>query len=116
MKPEARAAVAFIAARKTNAGSGGSLYDFEESKYWIFSGTVGAQVSIFDHTTRCHVTGNAERFFHHGTGAHITLNMTEGTFQGFDHGSGNHFNGRVAARNIRLCDFEAGRYFQYLLG
>lgn len=116
MKPEVRAAIAFIAARRTAAAPGGSLYDFEESKYWNFSGSVGAQVSIFDHTTRCHITGNVEKFFHHGTGAHITLNMKEGSFQGYDFGSRGHFNGRVTARNIRLSDFAEHRQFQYFLG
>ncbi len=114
MTPEVRRAVAFIAGQLVS-GKRRTIYDFESGTYAHFSGSIGPAIQIYDHTAGAHITGSPNRLYHHGLGAHISLDISGKNFKGYDFGSGCHFSGSVRNNNIALYDFAAAKHFQYLL-
>ena len=114
MKNHVRRAIAFVAAKALSGSENSALYDYNQSAYFQFGGTVNdATVSIFDYDQGCYVSGNLPSLFHYGEGQHIQLILGEDQFRGFDYGSGNHFSGSVNGFLISLYDYEFGQYFNY---
>jgi hypothetical protein len=114
MTPEVRRAIAFIAGQLV-AGKRRSIYDFEKGAYAHFSGGIGPQIQIYDHQASAHITGQPNRLYHHGSNAHISLDISGKNFKGFDFGSNSHFSGSVRNNNITLYDFAVAKHFQFLL-
>jgi hypothetical protein len=116
MQSEPRRAVAYIAARLIGKRNGSAIYDYTSGGgYTHFSGSVGGNVSLFDHSAGAHISGSAQQFYHHGTSAHITLSINGKNFSGYDYGSSSHFSGSVNQSNVTLFDHGESKYFQYLL-
>jgi hypothetical protein len=115
MIAEARRAIAFIAAKEIGEARGNSVYDYDVSKYVHFSGQVGERIQIYDHDAGAHVTGSKASIYHYRTGAYITLQINGNRFSGFDHGSGQHFNGTVRRSNVQLFDYDGSGFHHYLV-
>jgi hypothetical protein len=115
MKDSPRRAVAFIAAKLIGKRSGSSIYDYAAGGYTHFSGNVGPDIAIYDHSASSHISGSPQQFFHYGTSAHISFSITGRNFSGYDYGSGSHFSGSVSQSNVTLYDYGESKYFQYLL-
>jgi len=43
------------------------------------------------------------------------LNLSRGSFQGYDYDTGSHFSGTVNGRAVSLYDYERGGYFNYAI-
>lgn len=109
-----RRAVSYIAGRIVSNVISSSIYDFQKSKHYFFSGQVeNSQVSIYDHEEQCHISGNLPSIYHFGNGNYITINTLGATFKGFDFDTSSHFSGTVTGRNVSIYDSQLGQYFNY---
>jgi hypothetical protein len=115
MQSEARRSVAYIAGRLISGRQGSSIYDYSGTGYTHFSGTVGNNVAIYDHSASAHISGSSKQFYHHGLSAQISLTINGKNFSGYDYGSSTHFSGSVSQSNITLYDYGESKHFQYLL-
>jgi hypothetical protein len=114
MESHTRRAIAYIAGRLINGGSGSSIYDYSESRYDTFGGNVSeASVSVFDYEQSCYVSGSSTNLFHYGDGHYVTLRVAGTKFSGFDYGSSNHFSGTVNGRSLSVYDYGTSSYYQY---
>ena len=114
MKNHVRRAIAFVAAGALSGSENAALYDYNQSAYFQFGGTVSdATVSIFDYDQGCYISGNLPSLFHYGESQYIQLILEEGQFRGIDYGSGNYFSGTLNGHSISLYDYEVGQYFNY---
>lgn len=115
MTPETRRAVAFIAGQLVS-GKKRNIYDYDSGAYGRLSGEVSPQqIRVYDHDTRAHVTGDGQRVYHYGNRAFILLDVTGKIFKGYDYASSSHFMGNVRQNNVTLYDYQASKYFQFLL-
>jgi len=113
VQADVRRAMAFIAA-KLNGSLATSVYDYSESKHFLFSGSVGTDhVSVYDHTQNCHVTGTLPVLFHHGRRQHVDMDLDGNQFSGLDHGTGSRFEGSVSGRMVSLFDYGQNCRFDY---
>ncbi len=115
MRQEVRPAIAFIAAKLISNVGGGSVYDFSRAGYAYFSGQVGDSVSIYDHTSRAHITGSPSQLYHHQLGEHISLSIKGKEFSGFDFGTHQHFSGAVNRHNVQLFDYDGSGWHHFLV-
>jgi hypothetical protein len=113
MQDDIRRAVAYIAGCAISKEDTSSIFDFTAQKHFFLTGDVSKDVSVFDHTTSCHITGSIESFFHHGRRSHISLDIDRDSFAGFDFGSQHHFSGNVSGNSIQVFDHGASRWFHY---
>jgi hypothetical protein len=117
MQPEARRSIAYIAARLISGRQGSSIYDYSGTGYTHFSGTVGNNVAIYDHSASAHISGSSKQFYHHGLSAQISLTINGKNFSGYDYGSSTHFSGSVSQSNVTLYDYgESNRLKDLVVG
>jgi hypothetical protein len=110
MKEETRRAVAFVAAARINRQSRHSIYSFAEGCHTPMSGNAQR---AYDYGVGAHIVGSGSSLYHYGNGAHIKLNINEPQFSGYDYDSGNHFSGRVIGNRVTLYDHGEAGYFHY---
>jgi hypothetical protein len=115
MQSEARRSVAYIAARLIRRRQGSPIYDYSGTGYTHFSGTVGNNVAIYDHSASAHISGSLKQFYHHGLRAQISLPISGKNFSGYDCGSSTHFSGSASQSNVTLYDYGESKRFQYFL-
>jgi hypothetical protein len=113
MKAHTRRAVAYIVFRLAR-NSASAVYDYEASAHFHFSGDVTSKnCSAYDHGQGCHISGTPPSLYHHGNGKHLTVEMTDNGFSGYDYDSGKHFTGTVNGSTISLYDYDDGRFYSY---
>jgi|LakMenEpi03Aug12_release.lakeMendotaPanAssembly.Ray.scaffolds.fasta_scaffold1156437_1 hypothetical protein len=120
MKPHTRRAIAFIAGSIITGKNSSSVYDYSESKHFMFSGEATLEhVNIYDYGEKCHVSGSGSSssfsLFHYGNSKHIQLSIQGTSFNGFDYETNKHFNGTVSGGSISLYDYEEGKHFNFSL-
>lgn len=118
MKDHTRRAVAYIAGRLVCGTGSSSVYDYDSSKRFDFSGQISpTDVSVYDYEQRCYISGSGSSgsysLFHRGNGKHITLNIEGGQFNGYDHDTRKQFTGRVSGNSVSIYDYEHSKYFNY---
>jgi hypothetical protein len=69
------------------------------------------KVTGYDHALSAHFNGSMPNLYHHGLASHITFEPTESNrYQGYDHGSGLHFEIVVSNRNAAFYDHGEGKW------
>lgn len=116
MKPGTRACIAYIAGRASNGSAASHIYDYQQSKYISFTGTVtGDSVAVYDYDRGCYCSGTFPQVYDYGDHAHISLEMNDTGFRGYDYGSGHHFSGTVNGAGVSIYDYGESKYFSYTL-
>ena len=120
MKPNPRAAIAYISWRLISGKPASAVYDFEQRKYIIIDGKVTSHnVDVYDYDQGCQVNGigNGRSFeiFHRGDSSQINLIINGTEFEGYDHGQSCHFSGEVAGDAIKVFDQATGIAHGYSL-
>ena len=119
MNSNQRACIAEIANAIVNKKKITSVYSYELSSYISISGTADENnVNIFDYSRSCHILGRSNgqgkyNLFDYGLSKHITLNIKNEKFDGFDHMSNKHFSGTVRRNSVNLYDFDTCRYYDF---
>ena len=80
MDDTTRRAVAYIAGIAISGKRSSAVYDYTNSRHFIFSGSFSSsQVSAYDYDARCHVGGSKSSgslaLYHYGNRRHINLNI-----------------------------------------
>jgi hypothetical protein len=116
MQPDTRRAVAYIAGRAISGKQSSAIYDFEESGYFNFSGTVSAsEANVYDYDSSCHIGGKLASLYHYGHANHLQLELKGKQFSGFDYDEASHFNGTVNGSSVSLYDYASSQYHNYSL-
>lgn len=120
MKKATKIGVAYIAGCLISGKEINSVFDYESSKHFLFSGDVkDNNVSVYDHDLNCHIVGFGAgglfSLYHYGNKKHITLEISKEHFSGYDYDSGQHFTGTVSEGAINLFDYGTGQYSQYAI-
>ena len=115
MNPGTRRAIAYIAGRACAASEADGVLDLETGEHVSFDGRVGDEVAVYDHSRNCLVGGPPSELLDGGTHTWINLELSEGSFTGFDHESNHHFGGRAVGQDVWIFDCEADREFSYAL-
>lgn len=114
MKPGTRACVAYIAGRAISESSASHVYDYSQSKYIAFSGSVdGASANVYDYDRRCYCAGNLSQLFDYGNRAYLEIRIEGDRFSGYDYDSRKHFEGTVSGASISLYDYDTSAYYSY---
>ena len=118
MNTRLRATIAHVVARLSLGEARKSVYDYSQSKYVSFGGTVTTQqINVFDYDRQCYLTGQFSQgryqLFDYEGKRHVQLEIAASAFKGFDYGSGRHFQGRVDRNTIQIFNYETGSYFNY---
>lgn len=100
MREEIKRAVIAIAWQKQSGQAITNIYSFQTGKHTPMSST-------YDYEARAHFTDS----FHHGTGTHFQISLSQNNFTGYDFDSNVHFSGSISGRNVQI--FVGGRYFNY---
>lgn len=115
MHPNTRALIAAAAVRlAAGSGNAGAVYDHSRSRYIQISGYARSGIiSLHDHDRDCHFVGSGRDFYDQGRGCRISLQMTDTTFSGYDHGVGHHFSGSINGNSVFFHDHGEGLDFNY---
>ena len=118
MKAHIRRAVAFVAYRLISDVPGTAIYDYQERRYVHFEGSLSArEVMVFDKDRGCYVIGKPAggkiSLFHFADSSRLALEITGGSFRGFDYTSSRNFTGAVEGRLIRVFDYEDHAHYMF---
>ncbi|NOT20632.1 MAG: hypothetical protein HOP24_10260 [Sideroxydans sp.] len=114
MNDNLRAVIAYLVASYSNQKTKNSVFDYTRSQHINISGNVAKnQVQLFDHNAGAHITGSLPNLFHHGLGAHFSIEKNGDQFKGFDFGSGTHWTGKISGNNVTIFDYTQGQHFIY---
>ena len=106
MTADTRRAIAYIAARAISGKSSSTLYDFDASNYFHFSGRVSASdAKVYDYSTSSHIGGRLRSLYHFGHSSHIQLKLSGNQFSGYDYEQSCHFKGRVRGSRVSVYDY-----------
>jgi hypothetical protein len=109
-----RRTIAYVAGRAISGRQSSSVYDYDASGHFNFTGTVSAdRANVYDFARGCHVSGTLTSLYDYGTGASVQLHVNGQRFSGYDYSSGSHFSGRVAGQSVSLYDYETGSPYSY---
>jgi hypothetical protein len=90
--------------------SGGELpevYDHAAGAPAGFSGTLkDGEVKVYGHTEACHVIGRFPKPNHHGNDIDLEVDVTNGTFRGYDHPSRSPCTGTFQGDDVTPHDDE----------
>lgn len=116
MKTHTRRSVAYIVGSVISKNKRNSVYDYSTSQYYSFSGNFDQnQISVYDHTESCHVSGSLPSVYHYGNGKHISIQINEDRFTGYDYDESCHFSGSVNGNSVSIYDYGESSYFNYLI-
>ncbi len=114
MNRHTRTCIAFVAANVISGIKATSIYDYDRSRHFNFSGTISeSNVQIYDYERSCHFGGRLPSLFDYGRSVDILLQIDKTSFGGYDYGGDEHFNGHVSNGFISFYDFSESRYFNY---
>lgn len=114
MKDHTRRAIAYITGSIISQNERSSVYDYFTSKHYSISGSLDAnQISIYDHSEGCHISGSFPSVYHHGNGKHISIQMNGSSFSGYDYDESCHFSGSVNGTSISIYDYGESSHFNY---
>ncbi len=114
MKSRTRRAIAYIAGRIVSGLSETNIYDSSDSQYYSMDGSVQADnLSVYDYTEKCYISGSLPNLFHYGNEKALTLNMTGDKFTGYDYDESSSFSGSVSGNSISIYDGKTSPYFKY---
>jgi len=115
MNPGTRRAIAYIAGRACAGSEADGVLDLETGEHVMFEGRIGDEVAVYDHSRNCLVGGPPSQLLDGGTQTWINLELSDASFNGFDHESNQHFGGRAVGHDVWIFDCDAGRRFSYAL-
>jgi hypothetical protein len=117
MKDHVRVAMAAIALAYANRRKVSSVYCYSGGGYRDIDASVsGNCVSGYDYQAGCHVDGNIPSLYHYGESSHIDFKPKgDGKFDGYDYGSGSHFEVTVRGSNADVYDYGGSGYSSYSL-
>jgi hypothetical protein len=110
MKEEVRRAVAFAVLAQPDAICDCEIYSYANDRRSKFSGSGS---DFYDYDFGARIARSGDHLYHYGHWHHISLNVSAGSFSGYDHGSKCHFEGAVKGTIVQLYDHGEGRYFDY---
>jgi hypothetical protein len=119
MKDHTRRGIAYITGCIISDERSSTVYDYAFSKYFSFGGsTSNGQVDIYDYARSCYISGNSSgsttfSLYHYGNSHHISLNLKDQKFDGYDYDTNSHFSGSVSGRSVSVFDYQDSRYYQY---
>jgi hypothetical protein len=114
MKAHTRRAVAYIVARLVEKKDSDSVYDYERDKTFSFGGKVSSTtVDVYDYERRCPVGGSLNSLYHYGNKKHVSLEIVDNTFSGYDYDTDTRYSGRVGDGLVSIYDFEVKKHFNY---
>jgi hypothetical protein len=115
MNEGTRRAVAYIAGRLCTGTEANALFDPASGHHASFEGEVGERIAVYDHSRACLIGGVPSAIHDAGTGRYVNLEISRGSFTGYDHASNHHFGGRAAGDEVWIFDCELKRRFAYAL-
>jgi hypothetical protein len=115
MNPQARRAIAYIAGRACIGSDADGILDLETGEHALLEGRLDTEVAVYDHSRNCLVGGSTSELHDGGTQAWVNLEISGGSFSGFDHASNHPFGGRAEGEDVWIFDCEVERRFSYVL-
>ncbi len=115
MNQGTRRAVAYIAGRLCTGSAATAVFDPGTGHHVSFAGEVRPRIAVYDHSRNCLIGGAPSAIHDAGTGSYLNLEISEGSFSGFDHASNHRFGGRVDGDDVWIFDCELERRFGYTL-
>jgi len=114
MEDNKRVCVAAVVAAIICKKNVSAVYDYDTSRYLMFSTNRGAnQISVYDYTRGGYIQGSNQQVYDYITGAYVSIQVNEYSFRGYDFERGYYFNGQINNRNITFYDYEFARYYNY---
>jgi hypothetical protein len=109
-----RRAIAYMVAKATDIDKEiSAIYDYKESAYFNFSGTLQDQVNLYDHSRSCYITGNLSSLYDYGTNTYMNLEIDAQNFKGYDYESNTYYSGNIAGGSISFYDYEDSSYYNF---
>lgn len=118
MNGNARANVAYVAARVITGKNTGSVYAHGAGHIHISGQVDASRINIYNHRASAHFTGSRSghqySLYDFGRSAHVNLNIKGNRFDGYDFGTSTHFSGTVQSTGaVSLYDFGTGSYYNF---
>jgi hypothetical protein len=117
MDSKQRVAVAFLCGCLSNSSSQqySRVYDYSTGVSSPFSiVNNGGNISIYDYSRRCYLTGREPSFFDYGVSHYISVNRVgDNLFSVFDYNSSSYCSVTCNSQSISIYDYSVGRYFSF---
>jgi hypothetical protein len=109
-----RAALAAAVIAHSSGRQVGSIYDHEaDERLPLQAQAMGARVACYDETSELRLTGELPDLVRLPEGTAIHLQVEDGDYRGFDHGSETHFNVRRDGLTAQVYDHGDRHWFSY---
>ena len=110
--------IAYVASRLISRAESPFIFDFSTRGHRSMGGTVNETcVNVYDFSENCQLTGQISKgcflLFHHGERVHVSIEILEQSFRGYDHSAGQHFSGVVNGPKISIKDEGDLRSYAY---
>ena len=118
MTPGLRAVVAYVACRLISRAESSFIFDFSARGHRSMGGTVSEScINVYDFSENCQLTGHmsegAIQLFHFGENVHVSLEIFQESFRGYDHSTGRYLSGVVRGSRISIKDEADLRHYAY---
>ncbi|WP_141105606.1 hypothetical protein [Rhizobium sp. R635] len=115
MKTHVRASIAAIALADSHGRKVSGVYSYSgEGHVNIEAETYGNQIKAWDYSKGGAIEGNFPDLYHYGESAHIEMRrVRSGRYEGYDYGTGSHFECTVNGSEAEIYDYGASGYFTF---